>query len=705
MIARAALALMLAVRLAGAQAPEGADRLPLGAVADSLKVLQSLERVVLKNQKDANAWHHRGMVAWVLYERSRHQPAAKGLDWTLLIPLADTSLRRAVDIQPDNKEYFTSLARFLLSSSVNYRLYGPYGVFNDQLERARASNDAAQHMQAALNAGRVSWLRYDYLTCRNQNSIVEGYPLVRYIPRKDDPNPLSHLKNATQDYFGEVDYLKAELLFREAYDAMPEDVGAFRQYAMLLADQRRWLPLGGLAQDRIRRLPKDGWGWMVLGLASFRSGDVKASMAAFEKGLKYLDTADSKRLDRIERILGKRDLEEYTKIQSTLDDSARKETDKTFWRMVDPLWSVPGTEPRLEFLARMTYAELRWTSEDRTLNGVNSDWGVWYIRRGQLPPLWDVTDPAHRSEVSNMCKPKRAAWYVMNDTTVVKGPASQWYAYSRVRVDSIPVQMARFRAGPDSTDVLIATRPPVENILRSSSVKTTVRGDFWLQASGIRDVIRDSLPDVKGVVKFTPRVAAGGYTYRFEASADGASSAGRATARFNADNDERTGYTLSGFGMSDVLVATQVQARADARSWREVNADLLVGPAPRKSTIALVWENYDLGSRDGTADYDIAISIRREDNQSRAGKIAASVIGAFASVAGVQRSDDGVDITVKRATAFAPVIVDNVSLALGDTPVGTYVLTVKITDRVSGRTTARSQQLVIRDPPPTPTRR
>jgi hypothetical protein len=51
----------------------------------------------------------------------------------------------------------------------------------------------------------------------------------------------------------------------------------------------------------------------------------------------------------------------------------------------------------------------------------------------------------------------------------------------------------------------------------------------------------------------------------------------------------------------------------------------------------------------------------------------------------------------ERTVPHAPTIADNITISLGDTPAGVYLLTLRITDRVSGRTTSRAMTLVIRD--------
>src|SRR5690606_13375046 len=91
-----------------------------------------------------------------------------------------------------------------------------------------------------------------------------------------------------EGFAGETDYLKAETRFREAYTAYPQHVRAFRNYAMLLAEKQRWTELSALARDKVTRAPWDYLGWMTLGLATFRLGNVPSAVSAFDSAMVYI---------------------------------------------------------------------------------------------------------------------------------------------------------------------------------------------------------------------------------------------------------------------------------------------------------------------------------------------------------------------------------------------------------------------------------
>jgi hypothetical protein len=690
---------LVAGTLARAQAPEGSDRMTLMAVADSVSVLKKLDYAVRDNAKDAAAWYRRGMVAWALYERSLHQPPPHGLYWPTLTTLADTSLRRALELEPDNDKYFVAVAHFLLQSGVTFRTYGAYGVFDAEMKRVRASGDAATIARTAVEAARLHWLRFDRQTCRRivvhepglPAPALEGAPAPRGVPP------------VFEDYTGEVDYIKAELLLREAYVAAPTDPRVFRQLAMVLSVRLRWRELASTARDHIQRAPHDGWGYMAMGLAQHRIGNARASATAFDSGFVVLGDSVRHFLDRFER-----GLDSASRVAFAANSpEARTKVEAVYWRNADPIWSVDGTEPRAEFLARVTFAQLRWGSDELTLDGVTSDFGNVYMRTGKwqageadaVGHFWRPpgSPPDLRIDI---CVPQVKPWYFAGDSTVPEGSRASWGNIAKMRIDSIPTQVARFRAAFDSTDVLVATAPPVTMISRFAQVKGPVRTDFWLLANGTDDVARDSVrPSVQGVQQFRHRLSPGMYVYRAEASADGGLLAARSTAGFIAGNDSRTGFATNGFGMSDVLLTSRATARSAARRWSDFDVTPLVGAVVKKAQITIVWETYELGSSNGAAKYNVDITMHREETpQSVPGRIAASIIGAIGSAVGVTRSKDEVEFKYDRSAPHAAAVVDNITLSLGDTPAGVYLLTLRITDQVTGKTTGRSQTLRIVDP-------
>ncbi|HKS06649.1 MAG TPA: GWxTD domain-containing protein [Gemmatimonadaceae bacterium] len=721
--------LALQVVPAHAQGPRGADTLSPRAVAESLAVIRRLDSIIAKAPNDARAWFQRGMIGWALADRARAEPPVRGLDWTLLGRMADTSLRIAAQIDAHNAEYRLMVGRFLLMSGVSITRFAAGGFFEDALTVARADTNAEARAYAAIEVGRVHWRRYD----TRENRRIETSPgaAIRSVSRAavvsgseeggmTTTQSLKGIEDAlaltTQtlpfDLAGGPDYERAEALFREAYEALPGNARAFHQLAMLLAARSRWTELTSLARAQVARAPWNAWAWMTLGLATHRAGDSRSAAAAYDSAMSYMTKDERARLDRVERVLRDAD----TTIASRGDAATQLATRRLYWMFADPLWSRDGNESRVEFLARVTYAELRWTVEEMGVRGADSDRGDIHVRYGPA----DVVASFGSGSGEDAGKVSIVWLYQSGLIFTFTGAPTfataripvedevyidevrdaqpvRWDNLTRMTIDSLPVQPLRFRAGTDSVDLFVAVTPDVARIRSSMSLRSTPRADYWLLTGGSvaihHDTARLSQPMTPS---WTRRVAPGTYVYRVEASAESATIAARATAAVVADNDAATGFALRGFGISDVMIASNADQRGSSptRRWTDYRITPSAGTIPLGGTVTFLWENYDFTPRGTSSEYRIAIAIQRE--RSAAGRVAARVVSRVSGALGIDQSDDRVVVRFDRTVAHAAAMADFVTMELAGTPAGRYRATLEITDLVSGRTTSRTTSFVIR---------
>lgn len=712
---------------AAAQGPAGAKTLTPNAVNDSLLVLAMLDSTVRTTPGDAAAWYRRGMIAWALGDRARAKPEIAALDWTSLGHMADTSLRRAADAAPRNPLYRLSIGKYLLSSGLAITRFSSGSEFDSALALARHDSNGLVHAEAAIEAGRTHWRRYD----ARENRRMETTPgagirsIVAASNTVADENGNSSalsLKNARDlleqntmplppELNGQADYDAAETLFHEAYDAAPDLPRAFRQYAMLIAAKDRWTELATLARGRVTKAPWDGWAWMTLGLAMQRQKDSRFAAVAFDSAMKNLDPSERARLDRIERILRKSDTA-FMERGSEADRAAKL---RLYWMFADPLWSRDGNESRIEYLARVTYAELRWTVEELDVHGLDSDRGDIYVRYG--PP--DIrasfgVDLSQNIETYStiwayrtglMFSFEGAPMYATMRTTledqgyvseVKEAKPVQWDNLSAYKIDSMPTQVARFRGGRDSVDVLVAAEPAYDRIKKSSELGFAPRTDFWLLAGGTVKVFQDSgRLNGPGVRSWTHRVGQGNYVYRVEASTDGGTIAARAAAPIVASVDPLTSFSPHGFGLSDLLLTSSVEPGPTAGPrWRELKLTPIAGTIAFKTELSLVWENYEFGNKDGSAQYHVTVIVQRE--KSGAGRLMARIIGGVSSAVGIERTDDRVAMRFDRAIPYRAAFSDYVSIGLEETPPGSYRVTLEVTDTVTQKTVARTALFTVK---------
>jgi GWxTD domain-containing protein len=713
------------VRTSG-QAPPGADTLSPASINDSLAVLATLDSLVRREPNNAALWFRRGMVAWALAHRDTIPPPVANTDWTRLGRLADTSFRRAAFAEPSNPYYHMMVGRYLLASGNSFARTGANAHFDRAAVAATNWEDPWMRAEAVVEAGRVDWRRYDTFADRMPNpggalrslaaaANIDGPTMASLRPIVDGAREAKAMY-AYAGFPGETDYLKAEVRFREAYTAYPEHVRAFRNYAMLLAERNRWTELAGLARDKVRRAPWDYLGWMTLGLATHRLGDVTGAVSAFDSAMVYISDDEYARLDRLDRVLSARSAGSSTFRDPYLQSASKR----LYWMFANPLWSRPGGETRIEFLARVTYAELRWTVDELGVRGADTDRGDVHIRYGPADYVlaWgpEPGGDFESQSVSTLWAYERSglafvfqgqatfatARIPLSDRTFYEQQREdipvRWDNARVVAIDTIPVQGARFRGTADSVDVLFAARPPVETIRASSDVISPVRTDFWVLAGGTVGFDRDSATvSPTGIQSWRRRVPLGTYVFRVEASADAALRAGRASTALVANEDRFSGFTLRGFGISDVVLATAVEERrGGARRWSDLEISPLAGPIPSGRSLALVWENYGLSDRGGSANYSIAVTVRRD--ASVVGRVAARILDGARAVTSTARTDEAVTIQFNRSVPHQEIIVDRLEVGLGESPPGLYTITVTITDQVAGQRSSRTSRFRIGPP-------
>jgi len=248
---------------------------------------------------------------------------------------------------------------------------------------------------------------------------------------------------------------------------------------------------------------------------------------------------ERERFDHLGRVLHPADSASF----DALDETERWALRRLYWLFADPLWSREGNEPRLEFLARMTFVELRFSLEERLVRGADSDRGGTYVRYGppgMVMPYKDIVQFGFNWIYATGLQ----FFFRGYDTFVFTDPGwvakvieimpVRWDNIEPIRVDSMPARVARFRA-EDSVDVLVSALAPVARIASLADVIGPVRSDFWLLSGGTVVTVRDSATSTDKIpTTYRMRVEPGTYVYRAEASADASPLAARSTAVVNA---------------------------------------------------------------------------------------------------------------------------------------------------------------------------
>jgi len=685
------------------------------ALGDSSGALAMYVARVKANRNDAVAWHRQGVLAWNMARSGQGKGLMKSSEITLLSH-ADSALRLAAHFAPDSATYFTALGRFMLASNVMTMRMAAYENFDNALGAAKRSGNPLAIAEAADEVGMVAWRRYEALANRRQ---LAGVVVQGIDPKNQDADDIrNYVENFTiklSGFPGEGDYRKALEHFELALKAMPGHPRALRHMFMAHADLGNWEVLRSSAQARVEAAGWDPLGWLALGLANHRLNRERDAALAFDSVMTFLTDEDRQRYNALSRIVRPAD---STSFLATSPD-VRDYTTEKYWVLSDPLWLTPQNEHRLEFLSRVTYADMRWTSDDFRLRGADTDRGdihvrygppdqffstrggsfnqlttTWIYRAGLVfvfyePPTWGTARHSDNQHVLETTQAHPVRWdNVATDR----------------RTDSVRVQLSRFRAGPDSSDILMVALVPMDSLVRGVDLTSApVDVDFQMFNDVFRRVLRDSVrymvtpgvPSDVDIRAWRRRIPSGSFLYRIEAHQRDAARGARAVGQSTVGRD--TTFALSGFGMSDIVVAERVAPRdgSGGSRWSDFTIVPGVGRLRQRQSIALLWETYDLGVVQGSNRYKVELSLTKIRREGAIG-MAAKVIGGVAGAVGATDKGKGkVTLRYDRNIPSTDVAVDYLTVDLGEAPLGRYTLRVDIVDTVTGRRVARERPVTI----------
>src|SRR5690242_9304857 len=206
---------------------------------DSMATLRALDRAVQANERDAAAWHERGVVAWRMSGAEKRTGYMKRLANDSLLQLADSSLALAVSYAPNTPRYLIDLAHFdLTSNSASVRARA-HGLFKHALDLGRKQHDSVAASEAADGLGMEQWRAYETRANRNvYSTIIKSFKDRSFL---SDPRSIAYYVNtmdvrtAAQEWSGQHEYLNAFDYFTQATDADPNNISARQHVYMALA--------------------------------------------------------------------------------------------------------------------------------------------------------------------------------------------------------------------------------------------------------------------------------------------------------------------------------------------------------------------------------------------------------------------------------------------------------------------------------------
>lgn len=719
-----------------AAAQQGAPKVrSLAFIADSIaftgdtaRAVAMLDSAVRADKRDAASWHQLGLILWNQAKSQRSGGNIRDIRIVRMLSAADSSLRMATQLEPDSARYWLSLNQFSASSGLGSTIMASGRQASNALEAAEKAGDRLAVAQAADAAGMAAWRRYEPVAKRALASDGRQVDLGAFsnVRRDHAVDYLSTFVKRIEPPTGTADYSRALENFRRALDADPTNSRIARHYFMALGEREQWQEMRAVAMQRSAEFPLDWQARLARGLAEHRLGNGMAAQVAFDSALIYMDEKERDRMTSLARVLrpGNRNNDTSSRRVATsgvndvnaynrLSQEQQGAITALYWLMADPLAITPENEHRNEFLARVTWADFRWTTEEQNLRGADTDRGDVFIRYG--PPKLDMVISGNSSNTPGAGNTlawvyegqsvfffdmmpgflsARTAFYDKDYVDQVKDavPVSWANVPATRSLDTIPILTSRFRATRDSMDVVVAASIPVDSMVRGlemnkADVNVDIRiFDRFVQVRGAESANTVVEPDtVRRPINrsWVKRVGPGMNLLRVEALQPDSKRAARALTRLDSDMG-------LGFGISDIMLGSSPSPRGSAApsSWR----DIQITPGTGNFTspqIGMVWEVYELGIREGQSKYRIEIAVERVSKGL--GGFTARIVDNLGRTLGREQSGvNRLSTAFDRTAAASSKQVEYITLNLGNANAGEYKLTVTVLDQSNSRRVSRT---------------
>lgn len=705
----------------------------IAAVGDTARAVALLDSAVRRDKRDAAAWHQLGLLLWNQSRSARNPDFMKDVKKIRMLSAADTSLRLATKLAPDSGRFWLSLSRFNLQSGVSTMRFASTGQAREVMTAAERMGDKVMLAEAADMAGMGAWRRYDAQANRGLPTGFSKIVVQSGMERRLARDYVNTIANKILPPTGDADHAEALELFSRAVGADSSNLMYSRHLYMAYVERKRWNDVVAVASMRARQFPLDFQSQLALGLAYHRLANEKAATIAFDSAFALMDESEANRLKNLVRIMRPRPRAESKGTAQVADSaswaklpsSQREGLEAMFWMMSDPLALTQENEFRLEFLARVVYADFRWTVDDLNLRGADTDRGDVYVRYG--PPDFEMTIPGSTTDNRQRLDGEVTLFWDYTNSFSFFFNLKPGYATGRLAMfdrnyvermndavpvsfanvpvtrllDTIPMRIARFRSGVDSTDAVIAALVPVDSLVRGNPLERVPVDidlrifDQFVRVRGMESdqitFARDSSNRTLGRL-WSRRLGPGINVVRVEALQGDTKRGARAMARLDP-------ATNVGFGMSDVLLGNKPELRSGVAvpsRWRDIAITPSVGSYAQGSSLGLLWEMYDLVPKDGQTKYRVAITVERADRDGVTGFTLRVLDNLGRAVGRAQQSRDRFTISFDRQGGALPVLVEYLSLDMTQAPSGGYRLRVEVTDLANQKKTARNTEFRIR---------
>ena len=675
------------------------------ATGDTSGAIRVLREAVERDRENGPLWFEYGSLLSAK-SRPHWRKSVMPAGVPNLVIAAESSLAIASRLTPDSVHYAIAYGKHLWGTNAT-SLGHASRVQRYTLSKLEGGDDGAATAEVADQLGIMMWRRFQPMIGRGLPGTQMPGANVR-LKRRAFESYVNEIQRPPERMFGLALFEESLRYFRLARETMPDVEMYFRHEGMLLAERGQWAELAALASQRIRERPAQPWPWLARGLSEHRRGMWQAAQASFDSGFARLPEDDRARLTSISRLLQRSEARWY----DTLSTSGKGTLHELYWNTARPSMLLPVNPVELEFRARTVYAELRFTDDEMKRNGTATNQGEIYMRYGPPDAVYGGNSGQTWFYLNEMMQftfqqnwgygtafMSMKSWVDFDSIRIDRPAAWTNLPVLRHRIDSVSAQVVRFRATGDSVDVAVFAGIRTGALRREAPFdSSTIRhGVFFVDELGrvitrtagtVTSSERDTL--AMHPQEYFVRTRASAKAVRIEALEPDLLQVARSIT-------DLSGFTTSGFGVSDLLIAADV-APSSGRTgerWNDHSITSLTGSmVPRGAPLSLLWESYEPGNVGGKARLRFAVTVQREtDAGLRA--VASKVIGSIRGAVTRSRPNDRLTISYDREIPVDSVLVDGLRLDLGRLDPGRYRVSLVVTDLVRNASVQRSQRFVI----------
>lgn len=715
---RIALLLLVLPLAAGAQARHTHASTPLAdslltaalesaAKGDTNTAIKTLDHANKLFKKDPEVLYWRGlMLARSTFLRIGDMPR-NVVAWNLL--------EKAQSLDPKNPRYLMEMGRIRLMTPL-LRLDAER-LFRKAMAVAEESGDPGQIADIAYELGQVKHRRY--ATAKDRYLITSPGQLF-------NPGDAVTQKHYTKEFLtqmaqpiedvGSVDRSEAEERYRRGLRAVPTHENNAVGLLSLLYDQKRYAEMREVVRPFLEARTGSARLRLAAGLAAYRTGDLAGADSLFEDGLSRLTTAERNDAISLSRIIRRRDAQTY----DALSSADRMQTDSAFWESADPLLSTNENEAKLEFLSRVAIADLRFSDADMRQVGWRTDRGLIILRYGE-PPVVATFSPRFEADAADATGQIITVWFWPKEerTYVFAGPPAMNYAtfagpmrgFSEemrqdapflldnvplaAGLDTVPMQVARFRGENDKTATLV-----IAASVNTKDLYSAVELDRSKMALSLRDgppsrlklssidTVSVTLPTNAALKKVWTRTVPVGARHRVRVEAQDVAVLG-AAARAQ-DELDVPNPAVGAFEVSDLMIVE----RRDAPE-RPLTGLKDAGVVPRgdlslsqREVFSVYWENYGLRpDKEGRGRFDVKLLVTLEEIDRGDRQGFTKFLGNVADAVGLTKEGEqqlGLRYSREEPLGNRDRVPQITSIGLGTSPPGRYRLELTVTDKESG---------------------